>query len=203
MATDDAYAAAQAAWPGIELARDEYERWVRERAGKSLEGLRTDELYLSCVCARGDSRAIAAFEARFFGGVTAAVSRFGVQLDDIKQDLRERLFVGTSQGRPKISEYKGRGGLDRWVRAVAVRVALNATRAKKNQAHVTLGDDDFLPGGDVELAHLKATYRAEFKRAFSEALAALEPELQTYLRLYYLDNLGLEAYTVTKFISQG
>ena len=34
-------------------------------------------------------------------------------------------------------------------------------------------------------------YRLEFKKAFGDALGALEPELQTYLRLYYLDGLGL------------
>src|SRR5439155_18454762 len=105
----------------------------------------------ACACARGDAVALAEFDARFFGGVSSAISRFGVQVDDIKQELRERLFVGVAGARPKIAEYTGHGGLERWVRAVAVRVALNATRAKKNQAHATLGDDDFLSGGDLEL----------------------------------------------------
>lgn len=188
---DDAYPAARSAWPQVEVAREVFEAWVAERRPKDGEALHFDELYLTCACARGDSTAIAVFEQRYFGAIAAAVGRFPVGVDDVKSELRERLFVGVASGRPKICEYSGRGGLDRWVRAAAVRVALNASRSRPHHGHVTLSDDDFLVGPDAALQHLKDTYRAEFKRAFSDALSKLEPELQTWLRMYYLDELTL------------
>ncbi len=152
---------------------------------------RFDELYLTCACAQGHSAAIAAFQAHYFPSADAAARRFGVAPEDIRQDLNEHLFVAPGGARPRIAEYSGRGDLGRWVRAVAVRRALNLTRSRKDQPHPTLEDDTFLSGEDPETLHLKARYGASFKVAFGEALAALDPELQSYLRLYYLDDLTL------------
>jgi RNA polymerase sigma-70 factor (ECF subfamily) len=188
--TEADYLAAQAAWPGVEVSREDFEAWVVARSGPN-EELHTTELYLCCACVKGDPTALQRFEEAFFTELPRVLSRFGVGVDDILQELRERLFMGTTQGPARLAGYNGRGGLHRWLRAVTVRLALKSTRAKKNQPHVTLGSDEFLVGDDPELAHLQGLYRAEFKKAFGDALAALEPELQTYLRLYYLDGLGL------------
>lgn len=186
MPTDADYLAAQTAWPGVELPRAVFDAWMAERTPESFL-----ELYLCCACVRRDPKALQRFEATYFGVLPQVLGRFGVQVDDILQELRERLFMGTTQGRAKLAEYNGRGGLQRWLRAVAVRLALKATRAKQNQPYATLGSDEFLVGDDPELAHLQGVYRAEFMKAFGDALGSLEPELQTYLRLYYLDGLGL------------
>ncbi len=185
------YAKARAAWPGVELPRDAFDAWLSERAAAAPGDAHSEELYLACACARGDSRAIQLFEQRYFRGVLRSVARFDVPVEDIEAALRERLFVRTSQGSPKISEYAGRGGLERWLRAVAVRIALSLARSQQRLGYATLLEDDFIAGDDPELAHIKERYRAEFKQAFAGALAALEPELQTYLRLYYLDGLNL------------
>ena len=68
------------------------------------------------------------------------------RLADVKQLVRQRLFVGggtagapTSAG--KIAEYGGRGDLRRWVRSVAVRTCLNDLRKGKREILV---DDDQL-----------------------------------------------------------
>jgi RNA polymerase sigma-70 factor (ECF subfamily) len=111
--------------------------------------------------------------------------------DELLQHLRQRLFLGTEETGPKLAEYGGRGGLERWVRAVAARLALNLRRDRKDERFAELGEDELIgaPIGaeDPELAHIKGLYRQEFKQAFSEALASLEPELQNFLRLYYLE----------------
>jgi RNA polymerase sigma-70 factor (ECF subfamily) len=44
-------------------------------------------------------------------------------------------------------------------------------------------------GDDPELGFLKRTYRADFRDAFREALAALEPRARNILRHRYLDGL--------------
>lgn len=190
-ADDAAFAHARAAWPGIDVTRAAFDAWLDARGVKPGAEVHADELYLVCACAGGDSAAIAAFEQAYFRHLAPAVARFQLSVDDLLQELRVRLFVGTSQTGPKIAEYSGRGGLERWVRAAAVRLALNTTRTRKNQPHATLSDDDFLSGGDVALQHMKEAYRAEFKRALSETLGTLDSELQMYLRMYYLDGLTL------------
>ena len=200
MPSETDYLAAQAAWPGVEVSREDFEAWVAARG--SSEASNGSDLYVCCACVRGDPAALKAFEARYFPALTRVLGRFVTSVDDVLQELRERLFMGTTHGRAKLAEYTGRGGVDRWLRAVAVRLALKSTRSKKNQAHETLGSDDFLVSDDPQLAHLKGVYKAEFKKAFGDALASLEPELQTYLRLYYLDGLGLAELATLFQVSQ-
>ncbi len=189
MDLDTLYTAARAAWPGVELPRDAFEQWLRGRDAE-----RATELYLACACTRGDANAMKALEAKYFGALAAAVGTLGA-LDDVKQELRRRLFIGVDGGKPKLAEYKGRGGLERWLRAVATRVALNLKRGEHDSRKAALDDDDLLgaPLGseDPELAHMKSLYRGEFKRAFADAMAALDADGQNWLRLYYLDGLGL------------
>ncbi len=186
------YQRARAAWPGVEVNRDVFAAWVAQR-----EPRHSDELYLACACVAGDAAAIAAFEARYFPQVAAAVRRFGSDtfVDDVRQELRQRLFF-SADGKPKLAEYSGRGDLMQWVRAVATRVALNLRAARKDDRFTSIGDDEglvelALHGDDPELAHMKAKYREEFKQAFAEGVAELPEEQRTYLRLYYLDGLGV------------
>src|SRR5439155_20074789 len=49
-----------------------------------------------------------------------------------------------------------------------------------------------LPADGVELAHMKRLYRAEFSRAFGEALKTLGVRERNVLRLRYVDGLTLE-----------
>jgi RNA polymerase sigma-70 factor (ECF subfamily) len=191
------------AWAGVDLPEDDLLRHLagliaREpQVGMELRQLRGADLYLACACARGDGRAIRALEDAFFGEVDQAVARArppGVQSDDVRQLLREKLFV-PHEGQPaKIAEYSGRGELRRWVRATVTRTVLNlASRGPKESSM----EDEVLaelPGGEVdpELEHLKQLYREEFKSAFPEALATLGPEERTRLRQRYVDGLTID-----------
>lgn len=198
MSLDHAYLAARDRWTGVELPRDVFDAWVNERAAAQSAPERVGELYLACACVRGDSRAHSLFEQTFFGALTSVLSRFGAdRVDDVKQQLREHLFLGVRGSAPKLATFSGQSGLDRWLRAVATRMALKGSRKPEQ---VELEDEVLsapLGSDDPQLAHLKKLYRAEFKKAFADAMVGLEPEARTYLRLYYLDQLGLSEIAST------
>jgi len=183
-------------WPDVLLPSEEFERWVRARDAEGLGPDRMGELYLAHGCALGDRRALAAFDAEFIQTLGPAVARFGDEafVTEVAQRVRHRLLVAEGGAEPRISEYRGRGELAAFVRAVAVRTALNLLEAEGREAQ-PLGDDALLdlaaPTDNPELAAMKQRYREDFKQAFATAMAAVEPQVQTLLRLYYLDGLGL------------
>src|SRR5678809_136146 len=127
------------------MARDLVEFVARQLtadlADAALDGLRPADLYLACACARSVPGAIAAFDRDYMKEVDIALARMRIgppKLSDVKQLVRQRLFVGggtsgtpTSPG--KIAEYGGRGDLRRWVRSVAVRTCLNDLRKGKRE----------------------------------------------------------------------
>jgi len=172
-------------------------------AEAALDGLRPADLYLACACAKQVPGAVAAFDRDYMREVDIALARMRIgppRLSDIKQLVRQRLFVGggtagtpTSAG--KISEYGGRGDLRRWVRSVAVRTCLNDLRKGKREILV---DDDHLIAqhaiaqDDPEVEYMKRTYSEQFKAAFSEALKLLGAREQTLLRYHHVDGLNID-----------
>lgn len=198
----------RAAWPDLPVAaRDVVEFVARhvtpDLADAALDGLRPADLYLACACARGVPGALAAFDRDYMREVDIALARMRVgppRLADVKQLVRQRLFVGggtagapTSAG--KITEYGGRGDLRRWVRSVAVRTCLNEMRKGKREVLV---DDDHLIAqhaiatDDPEIEYMKRTYAGEFKAAFADALLHLGAREQTLLRYHHVDGLNID-----------
>src|SRR5207302_5882500 len=134
----------RAAWPDLAVVAKDLVEFVARQvtpdlADGALDGLRPADLYLACACARGVNGAINAFDREYMREVDIALARMRIgppRLSDVKQLVRQRLFVGggtagapTSAG--KIAEYGGRGDLRRWVRSVAVRTCLNDLRKGK------------------------------------------------------------------------
>jgi RNA polymerase sigma-70 factor (ECF subfamily) len=198
----------RAAWPSLPLdAKDLVEFIARQAtsdlAEASLEGLRPADLYLACACARQIPAAIAVFDRDYMREVDIALARMRIgppRLADVKQLVRQRLFVGggnvgipTSAG--KITEYGGRGDLRRWVRSVAVRTCLNDLR--KGKREVLVDDDQLIAQhaiavDDPEVEYMKRTYANEFKQAFGEALKHLGAREQTLLRYHHVDGLNID-----------
>lgn len=169
-----------------------------EDAAELLEGLRPADLYLACACTTNDPAAIHAFERGYMSEVDHALARMhidGSRLADVKQLVRQRLFVSQGGAPGKISEYGGRGDLRRWVRSVAVRTCLNDLRKGKREV---LADDETLiarhaiPVDDPEVTYMKRTYAAEFRAAFSAALAGADAREQTLLRYHHVDGLNID-----------
>jgi RNA polymerase sigma-70 factor (ECF subfamily) len=153
-----------------------------------------EDVALAQACARGEAEALARFEARFGPLMGATAQRFGDDdfAQDIAQQVRERLLVGLG-GAPRIATYTGEGPLAGYVQAVTVRLALTSVRNRRPPPSVS--DDALLDlpahGFDPELEVIRRRYLAEFKQAFSVAMAALPADSRSALRLYYLDGLEL------------
>jgi RNA polymerase sigma-70 factor (ECF subfamily) len=198
----------RAAWPGFALdARDVVEFIARqataELADAALDGLRPADLYLACACARQVPGAVAAFDRDYMREVDVALTRMRIgppRLHDVKQLVRQRLFVGGgTAAQPaapgKIVEYGGRGDLRRWVRSVAVRTCLNELR--KGRREILVDDEQLIAQhaiapDDPEIEYMKRTYAHEFRAAFGEALAQLGAREQTLLRYHHVDGLNID-----------
>ena len=197
----------RAAWPQLAMdARLVVEFIARqataELADAGLDGLRPADLYLACACAIQMPAALAAFDRDYMREVDIALARMRIgppRLQDVKQLVRQRLFVGGSAARPaapgKIAEYGGRGDLRRWVRSVAVRTCLNELR--KGRREILVDDEQLIAqhaiaADDPEIEYMKRTYAHEFRAAFGEALAQLGARDQTLLRYHHVDGLNID-----------
>ena len=195
--------ASATAWPEFELPASE----IAEALGRIVAdtGALPDadtgrELTLALCCARGDAEAIATFEALYFRDVDVAlrgIADKGVDLDDIKQRLRTRLFVAPDGGRARIVDAVGHGDLGALVRIAATRLALNDVRGdRRREARSKKFTDDVAvlqPAADTpELEVVRRTHQARFKAAFEAAVARLTPRDRTLLRYHLVDHLTID-----------
>jgi RNA polymerase sigma-70 factor (ECF subfamily) len=125
----------------------------------------------------------------------AGVERTDAGVQETRQLLRERLFLGGPDAKPKILEYSGRGSLASWLRVVALRVAHNRRRgALRDTVELDEAGDapELLHAVDPELAIIRARYQREFGDALREAFAALQPRDRVVFRMHFLDGLNIE-----------
>lgn len=194
---------AQTAWPDLALPTDVFLRYLAERIPEQgslldvLRGLHVADLYLACACAQGLSDAHVALDGRFLPKVDAAVARVegpGDGMAEVRHHLRERLLSSEDGKPPRIASYQGTGPLVAWLRAAAVRTALNSRRSARRRARAeeeALAEGP-MAGGDLELEYLRQQHRADFQAALVEALAALPTRERTVLRLHFVEGLSLE-----------
>jgi len=195
---------ARAQWPEVAVPPDVFVAYMGARlavdrsAEEALAIAHPSDLYLACACVRGDSAAIAAFDRRFvseIGGALARMRLSAASVDEVKQLVRQKLFVADEGAVGKIADYSGRSGLKRWVRAVAVRTGLNFIR--KGKREVLVEDDRVLAGvssgdDDPEVVYMKQKYRNEFREAFQQALGAVDDRQKSLLRYHYVDGLNID-----------
>lgn len=199
-------AKARAAWPTVKVDDARFtahlEARVKDVAGTNgpasgalIERLHTSDLYLAVACEAGDEAALAAFEARYIAMVPAfltGIERNPTAIEEVRQLVRERLFVAPPGKRAKIAEYAGRGSLEGWVKVVTVRVASNRRRGDKPSTPIDDVAASDLPSLDPEVAMLKARYKSTFDDALREAFATMSPRERVLFRMHFIDGLGID-----------
>lgn len=187
------------AWPELQCDRGEFERHVlalRETAPRqvSVESLAIEDLLLAFACGQQDKAALRIFSREYEPDLKAIASKFHISapdLDDVRQVIWDKLFVGANGVPKKILDYKGEGRLRHWFRAVATRAVLDRLRrARPNDERVVHSDIGVLahsaPQQDPELSAVRARYGSDFREAFEFAVLALEPEERNAIRCHYL-----------------
>ncbi len=171
------------------------ERITFDRQGHAmLDSLHAGALWIAYGCVVTDRAAIAAFEATYGGEIGAALARSferGLS-EDAELRLRDRLFLVGDDEVPRLASYSGRGDLRAWLRAAAVRTAIDLMRARKTVAIDPEALDDAGGALDPLLGALKQRYRDEFRAAFAEAAAQLTDRERTLLRYRFLDDLSID-----------
>jgi RNA polymerase sigma-70 factor (ECF subfamily) len=187
-----AYEQGRAQFPDVRVSEAVFAAAVDARGGASV---RAAELYLCVACEAGDPAALRAFDASYLSQLGGAISRINPSppfVDEVRQRLRERLFVRSPGSPPRISTWSGVAPLEAWLRATAVRTALSLLR-ERGQARQEQSFEEAVQQGDPELAYLRERYRTECQQAFGAALLALSSRDRTLLRLRYLDGLSIDA----------
>jgi RNA polymerase sigma-70 factor (ECF subfamily) len=193
---------AREAWPMLLLRDRQFIEYLAARMppdGNPLQWLRTvqsADLYLCCECAAGNPNALAIFEAKLLPQVVQAIASINSEASfvaEVQQQVRRKLLVA-EESPPRIAEYAGLGPLLHWLRAVAVRTALNLRRSQGRQ-DIPVADESLLnlphSAGDLELDYLKTRYRKDFTHAFGESLSLLSSEERNVLRLHFVEGLTL------------
>ena len=111
-------------WPALDVKDEVFSahalsQLTARSTTAQLDALHLSDLYLCCACASGVAGAVEVFEQAHAALLTATVHRFSGLAhtsDDLRQIIRQRLFVAEPGLRPKIAEYAGRGPLSAWLR---------------------------------------------------------------------------------------
>lgn len=196
-AAELAFAQARAAWPDISVDADAFVKDLAAKAeGAGTSELHASDVYLALGCLQGDRAALMHFEARLIPEAGRALLRLrlgSAEVDETLQRVREKLLVRTAEA-PLIASYSGRGALGAWVRAVAVREALDEKRkvARRGTTVSETGLAEMAARDEPELLRMKELYAEPFKAAFRDALGGLAARDRNVLRMIYVDGLTAE-----------
>jgi RNA polymerase sigma-70 factor (ECF subfamily) len=212
---DEAWGLVQKAWPGVGVTRAQFDAFLKGRDEPCAEG-GLGELYIACGCLEADRFAIKAAEAEYIRIVPEAISHMKLSsalVDEVQQEVRTKLLLGTETKPPSIGQYAGQGRLRGFVKITAIRTAISTLR--KNKRHEPSNQEALLgiPSQelDPELQVMKATYQTEFAEAFEAAIADLSSRDRNILRLRLVDNLtvgqvsgiyNVDRATVTRWITK-
>ena len=198
-----AFEAGKAAHPDLHVERAAFHAWLKRcpAAGVELSAalatLHVADLYLACACAAGDRRAHEELDRRLRAAVPSAAARMRASnsfIEEVAQRLRQKLLVGGPDGTPKIQAYVARGPLSSWLRAAALREALNLLEGERDDSPLDGAALGRLPAGgaDPELDLIRRRYAPQFKSALDESLRGLPAKERNLLRLYFVQGLTVE-----------
>lgn len=164
-----------------------------------LSGLALDDIALALAAVMGESDAVREIERTIVEPLPRTLSRLRPTpqlVDELRQELREKLLVGTETAGAKLREYRGRGPLGAWARVIALRAAYDRARASaRDQPRATDEDAlaDLVDAADQpDIAQLRSTYSVELRAAFLAAARRLDPQERAVLRSHAIDGLTID-----------
>lgn len=186
---------ALAAWPDAAWNRREVEdRWRRLRSAEPSGDRHWDDLFLAWACLAKDARALRTIESRYIADTLPNLKHMALaahECDEVLQQLRERLLVGTGNSQPALERYTGRGHLGGFIRTTAVRLAVDlrrATRPPPDELSFLVAHAD----ADPELSYIRKRYAAELEQAVRAAFASLADKQRLLLRHQLVDALSVD-----------
>jgi RNA polymerase sigma-70 factor (ECF subfamily) len=187
-------------FPGLGLAVEVFVSHLAARTPSGLPALeRGADLYLACACAARVRGAVEAFERAHLAPMGAHLARLGPTpafVDEVRQEVRERLFVSKDGAAPRIAGYDGRGALASWVRVIAIREALDLRRQGGAATNEGGREQDVPAAGDPEGDYLEEHQRRAFDEALRGAVAALSSDQRRLLRRHFAEGVTLDALAV-------
>lgn len=144
-------------------------------------------MYLACACTEGIAGAAERFYELFGERIPVFLGKLAQtpdQIDEVRQTVLVRCLLALGDQPPALVTYSGRGSLEGWVRATAVREALALQRDRERHVELTTSVIEH-PDADPLIAH----YREPVARAFATATAALPREHRALLRLHYVHGI--------------
>ena len=198
----DQLAEAEGRWPDVRVDRRRFvTHWAAQLAragdvGTAIDQLHLSDLYLAFACSEGDPGAMRAFGTLLnsVAGAVRSVDGAPSFVDEILQRLRTRVLVAEDGRAARILDYAGRGSLENWLRAGALRLALNARRDARRGPEPLPEPSIWEPAAPTverTLELLRGRYAAEFGRALREAFGSLEPGERNVLRMHFLEGMSL------------
>ncbi len=152
------------------------------------------DLQLATAALARDPVAVRELDAMIRDAASSAARRLGgdaATADDIAQRLAEKMWIGRAQGRPALATYTGEAPLRAWLKIIAYRDGVELLRAREVPDDGELVDR-VMATTEPELAMLRASYLAAFKRCFAAAFAGLSMHDRDLVRRHYLDGLTLD-----------
>lgn len=192
----DAIAACRATWPEVAIDAGVVRQRLAVLDTGALDRSHLGELCLAWACLAGNPAALRAIDALIRAEAQRAVTAVrGPRdlVDEVHQELSQRLLVAPLGNAPRLATYAGQSALGRWLGVAATRTALNLLRKRKPQA--SLDGDTEIGAAIVEpdLAMLRERYRDDVEAAIRAAFQALDAARdRNLLRLYYLERVPLE-----------
>jgi RNA polymerase sigma-70 factor (ECF subfamily) len=188
--------AGRAAWPGLALEATDFAAFVAERCegGALPPRAYAADLFLACACLHRVRGATELFCRAFAGDVERAIARVSSSahvVEEVRQALHERLFVGPGGSAGKIAGYGGRAALATWVHVAAARLAINL-EVKEKGAKRRESAEDARPVVDTELEYFKRRYASDFEAAVRAGVQRLPAEARAVLRGHLVEGLTVD-----------
>jgi RNA polymerase sigma-70 factor, ECF subfamily len=180
-------------WPEIDLSGERFAELTRDLPAD--EPWDAAELYLACAWIDGKDSAGQILARDYLPPLRRRLARMRLaanEIDEVVQQVCERLIGRDAEGRARLVKYARQGRLQSLLVVVGTNIAIDSFRRAGREK----GDHDALAAlavtSDPRAELMRHQKHTVFKTAVEAALEALEPRERNVLRLHLIDDLTLD-----------